>query len=261
MRFSIITCTKNSAKYLAENIASVKSQGFNDFEHIFIDGFSTDGTVEMIKKYQAEAPDKIKFFQFAPAGISAAMNRGIEKSSGEFLIHLHGDDSFYDDKVLSDVDIFLRDNPDLDWIYGLSNTIEADGRPVMIWPNKPFLHFHNYKSVWGRWLIKMITFIPHQAVFIRKTVFDKFGGFDESISTRMDPDLWMRIRNKTKWSFFHRVICNFRVHAGAESSSREKLVQNMKNLETVQKRYMNALEFFLAKILNRIRTRRNKALR
>jgi glycosyltransferase involved in cell wall biosynthesis len=261
MRFSIITCTKNSAKFLADNIASVKAQSFTDFEHVFIDGNSCDKTVEMIKKYQAEAPDKVKFFQFDPKGISAAMNSGVEKAQGEFLIHLHGDDSFYDNKVLEDTDNFLRANPELDWIYGLSNTIEADGTKVMVWPNKPFLHWHNYKSAWGRWLIKMITFIPHQTVFIRKTVFEQFGGFDESLSTRMDPDLWMRIRNKTKWSFFQRVICNFRVHASAESSSRDKLAQNMKNLEVVQKRYMNPLEFFFAKIVNKIRTRRNKALR
>jgi Glycosyltransferases involved in cell wall biogenesis len=261
MRFSIITCTKNSAKYLADNIASVKAQGFGDYEHVFIDGNSSDGTVEMIKKYQAEAPEKIKFFQFEPKGISAAMNRGVEKSSGEFLIHLHSDDSFYDDKVLADVDNFLRANPELDWIYGLSNTVEYDGRRIMVWPNKPFLHFHNYKSAWGRWLMKMITFVPHQSVFIRKSVFEKFGGFDETLTNRMDPDLWMRIRNKTRWSFFHRIICNFRVHSEGDSSSRVNLKRNLKNIEIVQKRYLNFIEYPLARFINWIRAKRNKVIR
>ena len=261
MKFSVITCTKNSAKYLAQNIASVKAQTFADFEHIFIDGNSSDGTVGMIKKYQTEFPDKVRFFQLPPTGISAAMNAGIERSQGEFLIHLHSDDSFYNAKVLEDVADFLNKNPELDWIYGLANTIEEDGRPIMIWPNKSWLHFHNYRSAWGKWLIKMITFVPHQAVFIKKEILEKFGGFDESISSRMDPDLWMRIADKTKWSFFNHIICDYRIRPGAQSSSRANFKENMDNLAIVQKRYLNPLEFFLATIINKIRTWRSKSLR
>jgi len=258
MRFSIITCTRNSAKYLAENIASVKAQSFTDYEHVFIDGNSTDGTVEMIKKYQVEAPDKIKLFQFEPKGISAAMNRGIEKSSGEFLIHLHSDDSFFDNKVLADVDEFLRANPELDWIYGLANVIREDGLRILIYPNKPFLHFHNSQSFFGRYLMKILRFVPHQAVFIKKSVFDKFGNFDETLSTEMDPDLWFRLRNKTNWSFFKRIICNYRLSETAASSSLDNRRRNAENIRIVQKRYLNPAEYFLVVILNKIREIRAK---
>jgi glycosyltransferase involved in cell wall biosynthesis len=258
MRFSIITCTKNSAKYLAENIASVKAQSFTDFEHIFIDGNSGDGTVEMIKKYQTDAPDKIKFFQFEPKGISAAMNRGIEKSSGEFLIHLHSDDSFYDNKVLADIDEFLRANPELDWIYGLANVVREDNSQVLVYPNKPLLHFHNSKSFLGRYLMKILRFVPHQAVFIKKSVFDNFGGFDETLTTEMDPDLWFRIRKKTNWSFFKRIICNFRLSENAASSSLDNRRRNAENIRIVQKRYLNPVEYFLVGFLNKIRDIREK---
>jgi|WetSurMetagenome_2_1015567.scaffolds.fasta_scaffold175605_2 glycosyltransferase involved in cell wall biosynthesis len=261
MKFSIITCTKNSAKYLAENIASVKAQSLADYEQVFIDGFSTDGTAEMIKEYQAEFPDRVSFYQLPPKGISAAMNAGTARAKGEFVIHLHADDRFHDGEVLREVNDFLNQHQELDWIYGLANVIEEDGASVMVWPNKPWLHFHNYRSAWGRWLVKMITFIPHQAVFIKKEILDKFGGFDETITSRMDPDLWMRLSDKTKWSFFKRVICDYRVRPGAQSSSLANLKQNMDNLLAVQKRYLTPPELLLARMLNQIRTWRNKTLR
>jgi glycosyltransferase involved in cell wall biosynthesis len=257
MKFSIITCTKNSAKFLAENIASVKTQSFTDFEHVFIDGFSTDGTAEMIAEYRQTNPQKVRAIQIEPKGISNAMNRGIKEAQGEFLIHLHSDDSFYDKDVLADVAKFLEKNPQLDWIYGLANTIEEDGTPVMIYPNKPLLHFHNSKSFIGRYMLKIFRFVPHQATFVRKSVFTKFGGFDESLSSEMDPDLWFRIRTKTNWSFFQRIICNYRVRAGAQSSDRNKILENQANIELVQKRYLNPVEFFFIRILNKIRARRN----
>ncbi len=258
MKFSIITCTKNSAKYLADNIASVKAQSFIDYEHIFIDAFSADGTVELIKKYQLEFPSQVKFFQLPPAGISAAMNAGTERAAGEFLIHLHSDDSFYDEKVLADVAAFLAKNPALDWIYGRANTVRDDGSPVLVYPDKPLLHWHNSHSFIGRYLLKIMRFVPHQAVFIRKSVLEKFGGFDESLTSEMDPDLWFRLRNKTNWSFFNRIICNYRMGEGAQSSSVDKRRENLENIRIVQQRHLNPVEFFLVGFLNKIRAKRAK---
>jgi glycosyltransferase involved in cell wall biosynthesis len=260
-KFSVITCTKNSAAYIAENIASVKKQTYSDYEHVFIDGYSTDGTADIIEKYQASGPDKVRFFQVEAKGISNAMNKGIECAQGEFLIHLHADDSFYDENVLADAAAFLEKNVELDWIYGLANSIEEDGTPVMVYPNKPLLHFHSSRSFIGRYALKVLRFVAHQAVFIRKSVFARFGNFDETLTSEMDPDLWLRIRKKTNWHYFNRIICNYRVRAGAQSSSQEKIVENLRNIEQVQKRYFNPLEFFFIKIVNIIRAKRNKAVR
>jgi glycosyltransferase involved in cell wall biosynthesis len=77
--FSIITATLNSEKFLRDNIESVKKQTFQDFEHIFIDGFSNDATVEIIKEYQRERGEsKVKIFQYPPKGVTDAFNKGIQ---------------------------------------------------------------------------------------------------------------------------------------------------------------------------------------
>jgi len=98
-----------------------------------------------------------------------------------------------------------------------------------------------------------LRFVPHQAVFIKKSVFEKFGNFDESLTTEMDPDLWFRIRNKTNWSFFKRIICNYRISETAESSSPDNKKRNLENIKRVQKKYLNSIEYLFILAINKIR--------
>ena len=170
--FSIITCTYNSAKYLEKNIKSVMEQDFTDYEHIFIDGFSEDNTVDIINKYKEKYPGKVKLFQYPSKGISNAMNKGIEHSSGQYLIHLHADDSFYDKKVLADVENYLSDNNFPDWIYGKINVVK-DGGSLGIFPKIKIWHKKENSKI-KNYLLKFNNYIPHQAVFIKKEIFDKF---------------------------------------------------------------------------------------
>lgn len=249
MKFSIITCTYNSAVWVKKNIESVKKQVYVDWEHIFIDAFSGDGTVEIIKEYQKEFPNKIKLFQFAPRGISNAMNEGIKKSSGDYLIHLHADDSFFADNVVSDVNNFLCQG-DWDWIYGKINVVdERGGGAVGIFPTKKMWQ-NDYRNWLGRYILKFYNYIPHQAVFIRKTVFDKYGGFDEGLSSAMDPDLWLRLKNVTKWSFFDKIISNFCLHDSSQTASLAMIRENRDNFFTIQRRYLNRPELFFARFIN-----------
>ncbi len=261
MKFSIITCTYNSEKFLQKNILSIKKQLYNNWEHIFIDANSQDDTRKIIDKYREQFPDKVKVYSFPAKGISNAMNNGIKYASGDYLIHMHSDDSFYDNNVLEDVFLFLKKKKYPDWIYGLANVVEENGNNFLVYPNKPWLHFHNYKSIVGKYLIKFIQFIPHQSVFIKKEVFEKFGMFDESLNSKMDPDLWIRIRKKTKWFFYKRIICNYCIRSGAQSSSKSNINENMNNYNIVQKRYLNAVELFFAKLLNKIKKYRNNSSR
>ena len=247
MKFSIITCTYNSEKWLKKSLESVKKQSFLDWEHVFVDGFSSDGTISLIKNYQALFPEKVKLYQSPPRGISNAMNEGVKNSTGDYLVHLHSDDSFFDDDALRDVNVFLNNN-ECDWIYGKINVIDGAGNSQGIFPTKKIWQ-NNYHSWLGKYILKFYNYIPHQAVFIKKEVFDKFGGFDESLSSAMDPDLWLRIKNKTRWSFFDRIISNFCLHSESQTANLKMKEKNKINYRTVQKRYLNTLELFLAEFI------------
>jgi len=213
MKFSIITCTYNSEKFIRENINSVKNQTFEDFEHIFIDAFSKDGTMEILQKYQEKFPNKVSIFQSSPKGIANAMNKGIEKANGEYIIHLHADDSIYDAAVLNDVSNFIDKNKNPDWIYGKANFININTHKSLIIPHRNIYHKISF------WLLLLTNYIPHQSVFIKKETFNNHGNFNENYKNSMDYDLWLRFaKNKVSSKFFNRTICNFFIHPDSQSS-------------------------------------------
>ena len=259
MKFSIITCTYNSAEYLQKNIDSVKNQTYQNFEHIFIDGFSSDATIEIIKKYQEEFPEKVKLFQFKPKGISDAMNRGAEESAGEYLIHLHSDDNFYANTVLQEVSDFIKIKDDPDWIYGKINVVEQNNESIGTFPEKKILQLG--KNYFSNYLLKFFNFIPHQAVFIKKEIFEKFGFFDEVLSSSMDYDLWLRLRKKTNWLFFDSIISNYKIRPDAQSSGKKNSAKNKNDLEIVQKSHLNFFELYISRAINEFIAKTNKTQR
>lgn len=261
--FSIITCTYNSGKYIQQNINSVSSQNFKDYEHIFIDGYSSDNTIKQIKEYQNNIKNKnqVKLVQSEAKGISNAMNIGINQAKGKYIIHLNSDDYFFDNNVLMDVYNFISKHSQIDWLYGKANVIEEDGAALQVYPDKPFFHYHYNPKIKGKYLMKILNFVPHQSVFIKKDIFEKFGYFDESINSMMDPDMWKRINYKTNWVFYNRIICNYTLRKDAQSSGKKNLNENRKNLRLIQKRHFNKIEYYLSKILNIIQEKRNNGNR
>lgn len=259
MKFSVVTCTYNSANYIQKNIDSLKKQIYQNFEHIFIDGFSNDKTAEIIKEYQKQFPNKVFLYQVKANGISNAMNEGIKKAAGDFLIHLHADDSLFDKKVLDDVKNFLFGKK-MDWIYGKINVVEENVNSVGTFPNRKIFQ-NDSSSPFAKYLLKFYNYIPHQAVFIKKEIFDKFGYFDETIKSSMDLDVWLRIKDKTRWCFYDRVISNYMIRNESQSAGLKRKRENINYYNQVQRRYLNFLELPLAKIVNLIIDKRNKNYR
>jgi len=261
MKYSIVTCVYNSEKYLQNNIKSVRNQTYTNYEHIFIDSNSTDRTLELIKNYERETPGgQVRLFQTKQKGISRAMNEGIKYASGDFLIHLHSDDSFFDSNVLEDVNNYIYRNQDMDWLYGKINVVEEDGKNVGIFPDRKIFQY-NSDNIFGKYLLKFINFIPHQAVFIKKVVFEEFGYFDETIKCYMDPDMWVRIKNDTNWKFYDRIMSNYCIRKDAQSSGEKNTNENLEYKNTVQKRYMNFFECWIAKLINFLVSKINKTSR
>ncbi|GAB6011243.1 glycosyltransferase [Viscerimonas tarda] len=125
---SIITVTYNAATVLEETLLSVIKQTYNNIEYIVIDGGSTDGTVDIIKKYA----DKISYWVSEPdKGIYDAMNKGIDRASGDWINFMNAGDSFTTNDVLEKV--FENNNyPDIDVVYGDSVQIDEIGNRVTV---------------------------------------------------------------------------------------------------------------------------------
>ena len=106
MRFSIITVVLNDIKNIEKTILSLKNQTYKNYEHIIIDGKSSDGTVELIKKYSKT----VKLYVKKDKSLYEAINRGIKKSKGEIIFLIHSGDIFGDKNVLKKVNRIFKKN-------------------------------------------------------------------------------------------------------------------------------------------------------
>jgi len=178
LKFSIVTCTWNSEPYLEESIASVLAQDYPDVEYIFVDGGSTDGTLERI----AAISRPVEVLHDVRGGIGRAMNAGIGAATGDIVAHLHSDDYYLDPGVLSRVaKAFVA--TDCAWLFGrilsdINGNLEKERYRV---PR------YSYRT-----LVRN-NIIPHAATFVRRHVFEEHGMFNESFQLAMDYEYWLRI--------------------------------------------------------------------
>ena len=176
LKISIITVTKNSEKFLKQNIKSLSNQTYKNFEHIIIDGQSTDGTIEIIKNNS----DKISKWVSEPdEGLYFAMNKGIKESTGDIIGILNSDDIYYPD-ALNIVNKYFSNNENLDFIFG---TVEK------------YKLMHGYFPKKINWTFGFYT--THSVgFFIKKTSQMKVGLYDTQYKYSADYDLFIRMINK-----------------------------------------------------------------
>jgi glycosyltransferase involved in cell wall biosynthesis len=244
--FSIVTCTWNSAATLADTLASVQRQTCQDVEHIFVDGGSTDGTLEMIAAY----PGRKRVLRDVGGGISRAMNQGIEAATGEFVAHLHSDDYYASDDVLETVAARFASER-VDWVFGTVQVLK-DGQLIPPYRLVPF----SYRAfAAGR------ASVPHPAVFIRRSAFSRVGMFDEKLKYAMDIDLWLRLGRVARPATVDRPLTVFRDHAGSVSSANK--IKARQEEFRVRRRYLSqapvAFGIYCLRYLKRMRALRAEA--
>lgn len=164
MKLSIITINKNNCQGLQRTIDSVLSQTWHDFEWIVIDGGSTDGSKELIEKYQ----DHFAYWHSEPdGGIYHAMNKGLVHARGERVSFMNSGDSFATPKTLAYV---FSQQYEEDIIYGYMMAKSLEGKPLDIQYMKAHVYWEDF--YFGT--------LPHQSSFIKRELFKKVGGYDET---------------------------------------------------------------------------------
>lgn len=192
-KVSIITVVYNGAKTIEQTILSVLEQSYKNIEYIIIDGLSTDGTQNIVKKYQ----DSIAYFvSEKDNGLYEAMNKGIQKATGEIVGIINSDDWYAKDAIESIVNYF--EQYEVDFVYGDVTLVDQNGRER---PNikKPIDH------IWFQCIIQ------HPGVFVKRSIYEKYGCYNTKYKIAADYDFMLRLYSQNvRFEYIDKVITNFR---------------------------------------------------
>lgn len=190
MKFTIITATLNSEKTIRDTLSSVNSQTYKSFEHIIIDGGSTDMTLSIIKKYKKK---KKKIFTKKNYGIYKSINFGIKKSKGDYICILNSDDIFHSNKSLEKISKIISKNKSNKILLG--NVAYFDN--FNYYKVTRFYSSYNFK----RWKMKFGLMPPHPASIIKREIYEKYGLYNENFKIAGDFEFFLRLFYKSKVKF------------------------------------------------------------
>lgn len=220
MKISIITICYNTARTIKDAIESVLNQKYHNIEYIIIDGGSTDGTAEIISSYG----HRLSHFVSEPDnGMYHALNKGIERATGDIIGILHSDDIFYCQNTLEKVmGVFKQSDADL--IYANGQYVDQYDTSVVrrIYPSRPFkkrdLHFG---------------WIPlHTTIYVRRQVFEKYGLYMTNFSIASDYGISLRwfLNDEIKKEYLNEWVVKMRM--GGKSTTMS--LQRTKSKEDLQ---------------------------
>jgi glycosyltransferase involved in cell wall biosynthesis len=202
---SIVTPSYKQGQFLEETIRSVLLQGYPNLEYIIIDGGSTDGSVEIIRRYES----RLAYWVSEPdGGQSEALNQGFARTSGAILGWLNSDDRFRPGAIASAVTAFAA-NPQAGVVYGDCIEIDETGK-----------HLRNYKARafdLRRQLVAQM--IPQPAAFFRRTVWEKVGPLRTDLHYTMDRDFWNRTALEFPIVHVSVLLAEMRMHASSKTVS------------------------------------------
>lgn len=206
MRLSVVTPSLNQGRYLRECLESVRAAAEAasryGVEHIIVDGGSNDETLDVLR-----AQNFAKWSSEPDRGQSDAINKGLRQASGDILTYLCADDLYEPQAVSRVLDAFASDD-NIDVVYSDYWFLEGDSgrkrrksaakfRPDNLGKSNP---------------------LGQPAVWWRRRVHEKFGGFDESLHYCMDHEYWLRLGTNIRWHYTPEALAVSRLHADAKTS-------------------------------------------
>jgi glycosyltransferase involved in cell wall biosynthesis len=213
VKLSVITPSLNQHHFLPRTAASILSQsGPFDLEWLVIDAGSTDGTLEFLRTSSQSDP-RIHFTSEPDAGQSDALNKGFPRATGDILAWLNADD-LYLRGALEKVSRAFTDDPNLQWLIGRCQIIDADDRVIRSsitrYKNRLLDRF-SYRGLLRE------NCISQPAVFFRRSFLSDVGPLDTTLHYSMDYDLWLRMARSSPPRILPDTLASFRFHPQSKS--------------------------------------------
>lgn len=246
MKISIITVCYNAAEYIAQTIESVLGQSWPELEYIIVDGGSTDGTLDVVRRYAEDS--RLRWVSGPDRGIADAMNKGVALAIGDIVAHLNADDYYAHPEVVALTARCFLANPQVLWVTGGFDFVAAD---------RTFIRSIRVRRYSLRRLIRG-NIILHPSTFIRREAVLRVGGFDPDLAYCMDYDLFLKLAELAPPLLLDEQLSCFRVHGASRtvtqsdmSYAEEFRVRCRFLRERGRGTIMYALDHQVKKILNR----------
>ena len=247
LRITIVTPSFNQGQFIEENILSVLKQNYPNFEHIIVDGDSTDNTRNILTKYP-----HLKWISEKDEGQADAINKGFAIASGDIIGWINSDD-YYEDGVFNDIVQEFNDHS-VKWIIG-NLTMQFDIINKRLKKQSPQIDYYN--------LIRKPDILRQQATFFRKDFLISAGPLNKKLHYVMDYELWVRLSKKSKPKMVNKYWAVFRFHEEQKTSSKN-VVKQIIELDNILKseninyfrrkfilfnKYWNIIKLFFKEIL------------
>ena len=213
MKFSIITPCYNSAEHIEQCILSIKNQGYRDFEHIIVDGGSTDDTLEVIKRH--EGTYNMKWISEKDQGMYDAINKGFAMATGDIYSWINADDS-YMPWTLQAVADCLAAHPHVQWVTGIPTALNEKGE--LYFRSGFAVKTYNRKCIArGEHHIRGKGAIQQESTFWTRALWERVGKIDLRFKAAGDFDLWRRFAQYENLYTVNTILAGFRIHEGQKS--------------------------------------------
>ncbi|MBA3073611.1 MAG: glycosyltransferase [Anaerolineae bacterium] len=237
-KISIIVPTLNQARFIDETIQSILTQNYPNLELIVLDGGSTDGTHEILKRYT----DSLTWISEPDEGQVDAINKGLKMVTGEVVAYLNSDDVYMPNTLLT-VGQYFFEHPDCQILTGKCININENGIET-----RAFIK--HYKNFWLKLgidsCLTVMDYVSQPSTFWRTGLIQSIGLFNDQFRNAMDYDYWLRVTKQHKLKFINQYLSKFRIYPTSITSSNSKAQYN--DEFQVASRYSTPFQIILHKI-------------
>ncbi|MED7789180.1 glycosyltransferase family 2 protein [Francisella sp. 19X1-34] len=242
MKVSIITVCYNSEETIENTIKSVLSQTYENIEYIIVDGSSYDSTLDILAKYESKIS---KVISESDDGIYDAMNKGIALATGDIIGILNSDDCYSNNSVIDDIVKQFKQN-DKDMLFADLMFVNESNKILRYYSAKRFTPNK----------LKFGIMPPHPTLFVKKSVYDKYGVYRLDFKIAADYEIFVRflLVNRLSYTYLNKCIINMLVGGVSTSNLQSKKIINqetMKALKTngIKSNYLFISTKYVAKLL------------
>ena len=244
-KISIVTPSYNQGEFIEGTILSVKNQNYPHYEHIIIDGGSTDNTIEIIKKY--EDTYNIYWISEPDKGQTDAVNKGFKMAKGEIVGWINSDDVYFSVDVLSKVAFEFLKQPNIDVVYANRVVIDESNNLIKFQYSRKFDYYKLLNSYYS---------LYQETVFLRKKVIDK-DKLNTDLHIVLDSEFWLRIGDRYNFRYVNEFFGGFRVHKESKTVIENNILRWNKEKQYLMneyraRRYMIGKNFPWQRILNQV---------